>query len=299
MTTLHIKPLQAISQARLTSEWIDVSNVATICRKEVRDSLRNKWFVLYTIAFAALSLMLSWLSLAGTGSVGFAGFGRTAAGLINLVMLIVPLMALTAGAGSLAGEAERGTLNYLLSQPVTRLEILLGKYIGLAIALLASLTLGFGISALVIAAKSNGAGASAAGFLKLVGVAYLLSLAMLSVGFVISAMARKSGVAMAAALFLWLALVFVGDLGLMGTALAFKIHVQQLFHLSLINPLQVFKFASLGSINASLDVLGPAGLYATQTYGHWLNGIFFGVLAAWIVVPLAIAQGLFLWRGGR
>jgi Cu-processing system permease protein len=221
-----------------------------------------------------------------------------AAGLINLVMLIVPLMALTAGAGSLTGERERGTLNYLLSQPVNRLEILLGKYIGLAVAMLASLTLGFGVSAVVIAIRSGNSGNGAGNFLKLVAVAYLLSLAMLSLGFVISALARRTGVAMAAALLLWLTLVFISDLGLMGSALAFKMQVQQLFHLSLINPLQVFKFASLGSINASLDVLGPAGLYATQTYGHSLNAIFMAVLTAWVALPLAAAQFLFSWRGG-
>ncbi len=276
--------------------FVDVGTLVTLARKEIRDSLRNKWFVLYTIAFGVLALGLSYLSLAGTGSYGFGGFGRTAAGLINLVMLIVPLMALTAGAASLAGERERGTLNYLLSQPISKLEILMGKYLGLAIALLGSLALGFGVSAAVIAAKSGSA--DAASFLRLVGLAYALSLAMLSVGFCISAVTRKSGVALAASVFLWLTLVFVGDLGLMGSTLAFKLQVQQLFGLSLINPLQVFKMAALGNIHASLDVLGPAGLYATQTFGRSLNLIFGGVLAAWVILPLAIAQGLFNWRGG-
>jgi len=120
---------------------------------------------------------------------------------------------------------------------------------------------------------------------------------MLSVGFLISVVARKASVASGAAIFLWLTLVFVGDLGLMGGTLMFKLQVTELFTLSLINPLQVFKMASLGGINASLDVLGPAGLYATQTYGDGLVLIFGGVLAAWIVGPLAIAYGLFTWRG--
>ena len=60
----------------------DPVNLLALARKEVRESLRNRWFILYTIAFAALSLALSALSLVGTGSVGFAGFGRTAASLL-------------------------------------------------------------------------------------------------------------------------------------------------------------------------------------------------------------------------
>jgi Cu-processing system permease protein len=161
-----------------------------------------------------------------------------------------------------------------------------------------SLALGFGLSAAVIAANSDSGGTNAGAFLQLVALAYALSLSMLSIGFVISAVARSAGVASAIALFLWLILVFVGDLGLMGSALAFKLRIQDLFAMSLINPLQVFKMASLSSIHASLDVLGPAGLYAVQRFGASLNLIFAAVLAAWIVVPLAVAHVLFLLKGG-
>jgi Cu-processing system permease protein len=268
--------------------WVDLRHVLTLAVKEMRDSLRNRWFILYTAAFTLLALGLSFLTLAGTGQHGFGGFGRTAASLVNLTMLIVPLMALTAGAGSIAAERERGTLSYLLAQPVSRFEVLMGKYLGLAGAMLASLALGFGASAAVIAWRSGAADGGS--FLRLVGLAYLLSLAMLSTGFVISAVARRSSIALAVALFLWLALVFLGDLGLMGGTIAFKLQVQQLFALSLINPLQVFKMAAMGSLHASLDVLGPAGLYATQRWGNGLDAVFAAALGAWIVLPLVAAQ---------
>jgi Cu-processing system permease protein len=187
-------------------------------------------------------------------------------------------------------------LNYLLAQPVSRFEILLGKYLGLALALLASLCLGFGICAAVIGAR--GAGADALSFLKLVMLAYALALYMLSVGMLISAFARRSSVALAATVFAWLGLVFLGDLGLMGSTLAFKLNVQQMLGMAMLSPLQVFKMASLSSIHASLDVLGPAGLYATQHWGDRLGCIFAGVFAAWIVLPLALAQLVFIRRGG-
>ena len=192
---------------------MDFQNVATLLQKELRDSLRNRWFVLYTVAFTVLALGLSFLALSGAGIVGFAGFGRTAASLINLVLLIVPLMALTVGAQSLAAESERGTLSYLLAQPVTRLEVFVGKYLGLALAILAALTLGFGISGLVMVANGM---AYAESYLVLVGLAFLLALTMLSVGFVISAFAHKAGIAIGISLFLWLTFVFLGDLGMMG-----------------------------------------------------------------------------------
>ena len=113
---------------------MEIAALAAIAGKEFRDSLRTRWFWLYTIAFTLLAAGLSYLASAYAGLAGVRGFGRTAAGLVNLVLLIVPLMGLTAGAQALAGERERGTLLYLLSQPVDRAELVLGKWWQLATA---------------------------------------------------------------------------------------------------------------------------------------------------------------------
>lgn len=274
---------------------MDLGIVSTIARKEIRDSLRNRWFLLYAVAFAVLSLSLSYLSLVSAGSYGVEGFGRTAAGLVNLVLLIVPLMALTVGAGSVAQDDERGTLDYMLSQPVHRIEVLLGKYVGLAISMVATLALGFGGSALVMA--RSGTAGDPRSYGALVALSFVLALAMLSLGFLISILARKTSVALGMALFSWLALAFLSDLGLMGGTLAFKLHVSDLFRLALVNPLQVFKMAVLSSIHATLDLLGPAGLYATQKYGNGLALLFGTSLTVWILAPLSIAMFLFRRRG--
>ncbi len=252
--------------------------------------------MLYTIAFVVLSLAFSYLALASSGMVGFAGFGRTAASLINLVLLIIPLMALTIGAQSLSGEMERGTMGYLLAQPVGRFEVFLGKYLGLALSLLASLAMGFGISGLVMALSGSGA-ADPSAYVTLVLLAFLLSLAMLSVGFLISALTRKASVAVGIGLFLWLAFVFLGDLGMMGTSMALRVPIPNLLLMSLANPSQVFKMAAILNINATLDILGPAGIYALQRYGQSLLVIFLGVLALWAIVPAALAYLRFAARG--
>lgn len=260
----------------------------TLAQKELRDALHNRWFVLYTAAFVGLALAFSYLALAGAGMVGFAGFGRTAASLINLVLLIVPLMALTVGAQSLAGEQERNTLAYLLAQPISRADIFVGKYLGLLLSLLASLTLGFGISGLVMALNGTGA-ADPTAYVLLVALAFLLSLTMLSMGFFISALTNRASVAVGIGLFLWLLFVFFGDLGMMGTAITLRVPIDTLFWLSLANPLQVFKMAAILNIQATLDILGPAGIYAMQRYGQDLLVLFLCVLLLWVIVPAFLA----------
>src|SRR5262245_59673222 len=138
---------------KLPSAPCAVVNTLTIARRELREAVGSRWFVLYTIAFTALGLGVSYSSAAGAGGAGLSGFGRTTAGLINLVLLVVPLMALTAGAGAIASDRERGMLAYLLAQPVSRIEVLLGKYIGLGGALLACICLGLGGCAAILAWK--------------------------------------------------------------------------------------------------------------------------------------------------
>lgn len=274
---------------------MDLRTVAAFAMKELRDARRNRWFVLYTAALAALSLAISGLAVSSQGAFGMAGFGRTTASLVNLVMLVVPLMGLTLGAMSLAGERERGTLLYVLAQPVTPTEVFLGKYLGLGLALLASLALGFGASGLVISWRVGGA--QVAGYLGLCALSLGLGLSSLGVGLVLSAFAGKASTAVGLSIFAWLALVLLGDLGLMGTAVVLRLDVGTLFGLALLNPLQVFKISAIAGSHGTLEVLGPAGVFAFRTFGAALLPMLVAVLVAWVVAPLAAGLGVFRWRG--
>lgn len=270
---------------------VELANLLILARKEMFEALRNRWFQFYSSTFAVLTLSISFLSLAGADQYGFAGFNRTAAGMVNLVMLIVPLMALSAGAASIAVERERGTLAQLLAMPVSRTELLLGKFLGTASALVLALATGFGISAAVMVFLGGAGGGPA--YLWMAGLACLLAIGMLSVGLLISALTNKSGTAAGASIVVWLGFAFVSDLGLMGSSVLFRLHLWTLFDAALANPLEVFKMATLSGSQAALSVLGPVGRYADYTFGHVLWLVFLGVLIAWITVPLALTWQIF------
>lgn len=284
---------------------IEARILLTLTLKELRDAWNNRWFLLYTGAFCVLALGMSWLSLAGAAGSGFAGLGRTAASLVHLVVLIVPLMGLTLGAASLAGERERGSLILLLAQPVSRVEVVLGKFLGLATAVLSSLLLGFGLALLVIASGGGleTAGASGhdplGGFLAFLGLAALVALVSVSLGLCISTLTSRSAVAGGVSLFAWLLLVLLGDLGLMGTSLAMRLKAQHLLWSALINPLQEFKVAAILALRGGLEVLGPAGLYATRTYGEGLMPMLVTLLVLWILAPLAVSVWSLERRGAQ
>ena len=84
---------------------------------------------------------------------------------------------------------------------------------------------------------------------------------------------------------------------LTGTALVMELTANQLFVLSLFNPLNVFKLAAILSSHGSLDMLGPAGQYAARLYGVRLLPMLMGLLAVWVVVPLGLTYQLFKRRG--
>jgi Cu-processing system permease protein len=264
--------------------------VLVLLHKELRDAVRNRWLWLFAVAFGALALALGVFSLSQAG--GSLGFSRTSAGLINLVLLLVPLFGLSLGAQSIAGERERRTLAYLLAQPITRAELLLGKYLGLGLGLAAALGLGFGVAGVGLAVVRI----DALVYAKLAGLALMLGLAMLALGLMVSVLVRRTAMALGAALFLWFGLVLVADLGLMGTTMMLRLRPDAVLLLALANPLQVFKVAAVLAIRPTLEVLGPAGLYAQASFGPWLGPLLVGVLAAWAVVLVAGAGVVFARR---
>jgi ABC-type transport system involved in multi-copper enzyme maturation permease subunit len=136
-------------------------------------------------------------------------------------------------------------------------------------------------------------------YLELVGYTLLLALSCLGVGFVIGALTRKGATAIGGALLIWLALVFAGDLGVMGLALALRPTPDAMLALLLANPLQVFKLGAVYGLRATLDTFGTAGQYALYRFGAALPLLLAGMLGAWIVVSFGVAFALFNRRGDQ
>lgn len=274
---------------------IDFKNINLIAQKEILSSLRNKWFLLYTIVFAVLSAGLSLIGLAGLETYGVSGFGRTTASLINMILLFVPLMGLTLGAMSIAYERERGILLYLLSQPISYFEVLIGKYFGLAMSILGSLILGFGLSGFVIAYK--GGTADVSGYVYFILLTFLLALVSLSIGMFVSSYFKKYDTALGVSIFVWLFLVIFSDLGIIGTSFLVNLDINQVFILALLNPLQVFKLSAIFSLRDNLEILGPVGIYAVRNYGASLQYILVGILFAVSFIFIWLTHKLFKSKG--
>ena len=275
------------STASLT-EGTSFPTVLTIARKELGSTVASRWFAMWVLAFVGLATILVLLALPSSRLAGAAGFGRTGASLVTLVQVIVPLMGLSLGAVTFATQRENGALRFLMSHPINRAEAFWGMYLGNAAALAIAAGAGFGVAGLVTTLRGVTAGTGA--FIWVAVLSWLLSLAMLGVGTLISVFSNRSGAALGLAVFVWLLLVFVGDLGIMGTAVATDMPVSALFVTALANPVEVFRLSALAALSGSLDALGPAGSYAVDALGDALEFVLVGALLVWLVAPVLWAR---------
>src|SRR5690606_38882257 len=132
-----------------------MSTILVIAEKEIREGLRNRWVLATTLLLATLALSLTFLGSAPTGNVGAGALDVVIVSLSSLTIFLVPLIALLISHDAVVGEMERGTMLLLLSYPVARWQVILGKFAGhLAILAFATL-LGYGAAAVALAATGT------------------------------------------------------------------------------------------------------------------------------------------------
>jgi Cu-processing system permease protein len=266
--------------------------VWTIAGRELRDAVRSRWLLLYAVTFAVLALGLSYLGERNLGGMGFENFSRTTASIINLCLLLVPLIALSLGAGTIAGDHERGTLPYLLAQPLSRWELLAGKYAGLVLSIGTATVAGFGIAGLTIAVYASTM--DAATYLLLLGLMLALVAVMTGVGVLASVVSNSRAQAMSAALVIWFVAVLFFDLVLIGLLSGTSLGGRGLLAGLLLNPIEIVRVLAIMNLEPDLTALGPFGSYLMEDMGRGTATAVLGVaLAVWVITPMAIATWIF------
>ena len=275
---------------------MEFSQVATIAGKEFWDRIRNRWVLAVALVFTVFALSIAYFGSAQQGAVGFRSIEVTIASLVSLVIYLIPLIALVLGFDAIVGERERGSLDLLLSMPITRVELLLGKYLGLAGALAFSTVAGFGLVGVVLSAQLDlNALFHYFGFMissVLLGCAFLSLAVMLSV--FAADRTRASGLAIA----MWFFFVLIFDLLLLGVLVvtAGQWGGEALPYMLLLNPADVFRILNIFSLEDVRTLYGLATVFPPALAQPWLLGL---VMAGWIVVPLAIAAWRFRLGAGR
>jgi Cu-processing system permease protein len=261
-----------------------------VARQERVLAVRSRWTQIFAVVFALLALAVASSGYVLSGGHGVQDFARTAASLVQLVLLLVPLTALLIGVLSLA--PERGAAELLFSQPLARGTILLGKLLGLFEALVAAQALGFGAAGAVIFLQSGDEGLG--GFLLLFASSAVLTAVFLGLAALLGATAigRRRTRALALALVVWFLAVVLFDVAALGLAslLPSGPASRVLIGAVLVNPVDAVRTAALLGIEGAA-AFGAASLaFLRFTKGPWGAAFLLGLsLLLWMTVPAAVA----------
>lgn len=260
-----------------------MSRTAILTFAELRDVSRSRWMLVAAAGFAMLSAALTFAASAG----GSAGFGPAAAGLINIELVAVPLFALVIGATALARDRERGTYAYLRALPIALKELYFAKLLAAAAEVTAIIFAGFA-GAFAAMAIAGVAGGDLGGALQFALLTWLLAIACAAIGMPISTCVQRSPAALGGAVAAWLLLVIFGDLGIMATSLVTHMNLSVLLALTAANPIEAYKIASVAALSGSVDVLGPGGRLAADTFGTAIMPVMVCVLVLWAAAVIAV-----------
>ena len=254
---------------------------------DVNESLRSRWFLVYSLVFGGVVVALFVSGLTESRVMGFTGLSRLLVTYLQITMAILPVFVLISTVRSVAGDREAGIFEYMLSLPVSLaawfwgkllgrfLVVFLPVFIAMLVAVVWGLAMGVPVPWLQVAWYTG----------------FLLSLALcfLGIGMQISSLARSSDVATGTAFIIWLGLLLFMDLILLGLLIRQGMPAEGVIAVALVNPLQVFRTASMLLFDPQLVLLGPSAYVILDHFGStgyiaW--ALFYpgalGLLCAWL-----------------
>ena len=268
------------------------SAVAMICWQEFTLHRRNRWVVSFALLFAVLTLLIAYFGMVTSGYAGFQDFTRTSASIVNLGGFLIPLFALLLGVFSFI--TNQGYFEILVTQPISRSNVLLGRYLGLLLTILGASLLGFGLPGALIALVIGVAGAQS----YLLVVVYSMMLAMVFTGLsvLIALVARRRQIALGIALGVWVFYELVYGMLMLGTTLYVSPGVLKTVLLAGLmgNPVDIARVLSLLQIGGP-HLYGPAGATLVKLTGSAGMATLYGVLGllVWVVGPLVLSMKIF------
>lgn len=254
---------------------------ARIARYELRDVSRGRWLIVYVALLFGLAQTLLALEADTT---------RALAGLINVVLIVVPLVGLLFGTLHMYGARDFNRM--LLAQPVGRRELFNGLYAGVALPLAGATILGLGLPLVVGALGDSSALAGVARFL---GVAVVLTLASVSLSFLTSVAIRDRAAGMGVAVLIWLSLSVLYDGVLIAAAstLPSAALERPALIMTLLNPIDTARVLLLMQFDGAA-LMGYTGAVFRNFFGGTTGtAVALLTLTAWIILPLLLARRIF------
>lgn len=264
--------------------------------KELRDGLRNRWIAAAIIVLGGLALALSLLGSAPTGSIRASALDISVISLASLSVYLIPLIALMLSFDALVGEFERGTMMLLLTYPVTRWQVIVGKFLGHVMILFVAIFAGYGGAVIIMILSTGGGIEGWQAYVSMMASSLLLGAVFIALGYLVSVLVKERATAAGTAIGLWLVFVVLYDLLLFGALLIDEGQLisQQVFSLlMLISPTDTYRIFNLSLFDGISQAAGIAGVASEVGMS---SALLLSVMLLWVAAPLAAALFIFQRR---
>jgi Cu-processing system permease protein len=252
-----------------------------------KESIRTKWVLTFGIIFFLLAVDIPDLYLATSGNLPPEYLTENLSDLLSVTFPLIPLLALPMGAVSIVDERESGTLQYLLSNPVTKGEFFLGRAVGLLLATTTVIIIGFGAASIVV--YSTGI-SNYFSVVMIMAFAAMLNAAMLGIALIVSEFSKRKATAMGLGIMVWFLLAVVSSLDQLVISVNLRAGPVAALFLVLLDPIETAREltvygAGLGQGQYSVGNL--VALHVWKTVGMTYEYTFLSVVV-WIVVTFMI-----------
>ncbi len=266
------------------------SPVFIIAAKEIKDSFRNRWISFISLIFIVLSLSITFAGSAITGTLALPTLPNLMTSLSTVSVFIIPLAAILLSYDAFVGEDEAGTLLLLLSYPLTRFQIILGKLLGHGVVMFVSISFAFGGTGilLLLLGETYSVMETLLVFMQFILSSFLLALTFILVGYTVSLRATEKARAVGSLLFIWFLFVLLYDLLLLAVLVAeLSVINQSVLNLLIaLNPTDLYRAVNEMAIDSR------EGLSLLNGTSWALEGLYASMLA-WICILMAVSYQLF------
>ncbi|HTM23199.1 MAG TPA: ABC transporter permease subunit [Kofleriaceae bacterium] len=271
------------------------SEVRAVARLDLAEVLRSRWIFFCAGTYALLAGIFVLVGLRESSLLGFTGMGRVLLSFTHALLLLLPLLALTATASMVNRARDDGSFELLFTLPLRRTSWFVGaslvRYLVLAVPLVVLLVAMGAYGQLV-----RGQQVPWPFLWRSAAVCAALLFCFAGIGVAISTYVRHPARATTYVILVWALSVALLDFGLIGLMLRWQLNPRAVFTLASINPVQDARMALLSSLEPDLNTFGPVGFYLATRIG---GGALFALGLVWPAVVGAVAWTSALLRFRR
>ncbi len=266
-----------------------MSDTLTVARFDLRNARRSR------ILWGVVAIYVAFLGLLfyATGTSPAPRVENAILGAVFFTAVLLPLVAIAASYLAVAGERESNTVRFLLSQPVRRRSVVVGKLLSRSLVVAGALVVALLVGTLVVLGTYPQPDLST--LVPFGALTVLLLLAYVSVSVAVSAVSDSRARAIAGTI----AVYFVTDLlavlqglglerllrSLLGDLLGLELSdVGYSFAVALISPTRAYITATLGTIDPDRLLIDTSGGVPTLLEPP----VMAAILVAWTVGPLVL-----------